>query len=92
MTRIKINQLVWDSRNRNHIKKHNVAKQEVEEAIINIVAHRKGYGNRIILIGRSGKRIVSIIVSKERLNSYYAITARDADKKERRLVYEKENR
>lgn len=90
MSKIKIERLVWDEWNKEHIKKHQVTQQEIEEAILKIVAHRKGYSGRTILIGRSGKRIVSIIVSKERRNAYYVVTARDADKKERRLVYKYE--
>lgn len=90
MTSININELIWDSFNKEHIKKHKVTITEAEETIVHIKAHRKGYGNRIILIGRSGKRIISIIVAKEKDKKYYIVTARDADTKERKIVYEKE--
>ena len=92
MTKIRISQLVWDGWNLEHIKKHKIEKQEIEEATKNIKAHRKGYVGRMILIGRSGKRILSIIAAKERSNKYYIITARDADKKERRLLYGQESK
>lgn len=91
MTRIRISQLVWDDWNVKHIKKrHNVSKKEVEEAISNISAHRMGHSKKIILIGRSGKRLIAMILGYEKGNKYYPATARDADRKERRLVYEKE--
>lgn len=92
MTRIKIEQLIWDKWNIDHIKKHKVSQKEVEEAIINVKAYRKGYDGRMILIGRSGSRILSVITSREKLNKYYVITCRDADKKERGLIYEKEKK
>ncbi len=94
MTKIKIDQLIWDEWNIKHIRKHSISQQEVEEAIINVVAHRKGYRRRIILIGRSKTRILSVIAVKEHSSKYYVITARDADKKERKLIYkyEKENK
>ncbi|HBL51839.1 MAG: hypothetical protein A3D24_03745 [Candidatus Blackburnbacteria bacterium RIFCSPHIGHO2_02_FULL_39_13] len=90
MTKIKIEQLIWDKWNTEHIKKHDVSREEVEEVIENVIAHRKGYDGRVILIGRSGKRIISIIIAKEKSGNYYIPTARDADRKERKLVYEKE--
>lgn len=92
MTRIRLDQLIWDEWNTEHIKKHNVVQIEVEDAITNIRAHREGYSGRVILIGRSGKKILAVLVKKEKAGEYYIVTARDADKKERRLVYEKEGR
>jgi uncharacterized DUF497 family protein len=92
MTRIKITQLIWDEINSEHIKKHNVTVVEAEEAIQNINAHREGRSRRIFLIGRSGKRILAILVKPKEDKKYYVITARDADKKERRLIYENENK
>ena len=90
MTIIQVKSIVWNEKNREHIKKHNLEAGEVEEAITHIKAYRKGYKGRIILIGKTGKRLVSVVVAKERLRRYYVVTARDADRKERKLVYEKE--
>lgn len=92
MTKIELTQLIWDSWNKEHIKKHNVAVSEVEEAVISISAHRIGYSGKIILIGRSGKRLLAMIMAHEEENKYYVVTVRDADKKERRLIYEKESK
>lgn len=92
MIKIKIEQLLWDEFNIEHIKKHNVTRVEVEEAVQNIKTHREGYSGRIFLIGRTRKRILAILVALEENKQYYPITARDADKKERRLLYENENK
>ena len=92
MTRIRVKKLVWNEWNTDHIKKHNVSIREIEISIINIATHKHGYKGRYILIGRSDKRIISTIVKRESLNTYLVITARDADKKERKIVYEKEKR
>lgn len=92
MTEIGLSQLIWDQWNIEHIKKHAVRVKEVEEAITNLVAHRLGYGGKIILVGRSGKRLIAMIMAQEEGNTYYLVTARDADRKERRLVYEKETK
>lgn len=92
MTEIKIDALIWDKWNITHIKKHSVTRKRVEIAIRNIRAHRQGYRGRIVLIGKSGRRLISVIVVKKQLGKYYVVTARDADKKERRLIYEKEKK
>lgn len=90
MTRIHLENLIWNYWNREHIRKHNVLQQEVEEAIKNIITHRTGYNGRIILTGKSGKRLISVVVYPKQAKKYYIVTARDAEKKERRMVYEKE--
>jgi len=92
MSKIRIVQLVWDKWNAEHIKKHNVAKSEIEEAISNVNAHRQGHSGRIVLIGRSGTRILAMVLRKIKPDQYYIVTARDADKNERRLLYEKESK
>jgi uncharacterized DUF497 family protein len=92
MTRIVIKKLVWDEYNLELIKKHKVSVNEVEEAIKNLVTHTKGKKGKYIIIGRSGRRIISIIVGREKPNIYYPVSARDAAKKERKKVYEKERK
>ncbi|OGK12580.1 hypothetical protein A3I50_05350 [Candidatus Roizmanbacteria bacterium RIFCSPLOWO2_02_FULL_37_9] len=92
MTKIRVKKLAWRQWNIEHLKKHNVTVKEVEFSIINFIAHKHGYKGRYILIGRSGNRIISTIVKREKVNTYLVITARDADKKERKIVYEKENK
>ena len=92
MTKIRIEQLIWDEFNTEHIKKHHVTKEVVEEAIQNINTHKEGYSGRIILIGRVGKRILAILVAPEENKKYYPVTVRDADKKERKLLYDNEKK
>ena len=90
MTGIIIEKLVWDEWNIEHIKKHKDSVVEVEESIFHLIAHKHSYKGRYILIGRSGKRLISIIVKRQAVKTYYVVTARDADRKERNIVYEKE--
>ena len=92
MTRIIVKQLVWDERNTEHIKKHNVSVEQVEEIGKNQLAHKRGYSGRYIIIGRSGTRILSVIIRRVKTSIYYPVTARDAGKDERRRIYEKENK
>lgn len=89
MTRIVIKKLVWDAYNIEHIKKHNVTVDEAEEAVKNFVSHKKGERGRYIAIGRSGSRLISLIVRRESIGVYYLVTARDSSKKERKEIYEK---
>ena len=83
---IKNNELVWDDWNIKHIKKHNVTKIEVEQALSQKVQARKGYKNRLIMFGQTKKgRLLAMVIKK--INSgYYIFSARDASKKERRYI------
>lgn len=89
MTRIVIKKLVWDAYNLEHIKKHNIAVDEAEEAVKNFISHKKGKKGRYLAIGKSGSRLISLIVRRESVGVYYLVTARDSSKKERREIYEK---
>jgi len=90
MTKIRIKYLIWDEFNLEHIKKHNVSVLEIEEAIGNTKAHKYVKNGRFLLIGRTGSRILSVILAKEKEGKYYIVTARDAAKKERKNLYDKE--
>lgn len=90
MTRIIIRKLIWDQYNIEHIKKHNVTVQEAEEAVKNFIAHKKGKSGRYIAMGRSGTRLISLVISRVTIGVYYLTTARDSSKKERKEIYGKE--
>lgn len=90
MTRIKIKTIVWDDWNREHIKKHKVSVNEVEKAGKRVIYHRETEKNRFLVVTRSGKRIITLIVRRLESTKYFLVTARDASKKERKKVYEKE--
>ncbi len=90
MTRIVIKELVWDEWNLKHIGKHNVTVEEVKAVAQNLITHQKAKKGRYALFGRVGSRILTLIVKKEKQGVYYIVTVRDAAKKERKNVYEKE--
>lgn len=90
MTRIVVKELIWDEWNKPHISKHNVTESEATEAGRNMIYHRQGYGRRYLAIGRSGERLITLVISRKGQGKYYPVTARDSDKNERRKVYEKE--
>lgn len=92
MQRVTIDELIWDTWNREHIKKHAISPKEVEEAVNRAATYKEAHSGRLMVIGRSGGRILSVVLAKEKAHRYYVITARDADKKERKLVYEQENK
>ena len=92
MVRITIEKIVWNKWNEEHIKKHSVSTDEVENVVHNLIAYKQGYNGRYILIGRSNNRLISVIVSRKTAKTYYVVTARDSDKKERKIVYDKENK
>lgn len=90
MTRIKVKKLIWDDYNREHISKHKVSVEEVDEAGRNFLAHEKTKKGRYLIIGRVGARMLTVIINRKGTGIYYPVTARDSAKKERIKVYEKE--
>lgn len=92
MTRIKVKELIWDSYNTEHIKKHEVSQDEIIVSIRNASYHRRAHSGRYLSVGRSGKRIITVILRRQEMSTYYPVTARDANKKERRDLYEKEEK
>lgn len=92
MVRIIVKKLLWDSSNIEHIEKHKVSKEEAEQAGTQVIAVKVARRGCYLLIGRSGTRIISVVVVRRDTGIYYVVTARDADKKERRRVYDKEKK
>jgi len=90
MTRIVIRELIWDAFNTEHIKKHAVNQDEIIVSIQNASYHKRAHRGRYMTVGRAGKRILTVILRRKRITTYYLVTVRDANKKERRVLYEKE--
>ena len=83
---IEIGSLVWDAWNVEHLKKHKVSVKEVEEiASFKGKKSLKSYQGRLIILGRTKKkRLLTVVLAKEKQGTYYVVTARDMSKKERR--------
>lgn len=89
MTRLKVKELIWDSWNIEHIKKHTVTKNEAEIVALNFDYHKKAHSGRYLLVGKKKDRILSVIVDRKKANTYYVVSARDANKKERKNLNER---
>ena len=84
-----IRRLIWDPQNVAHIAHHQVAIEEVEQVCHDRPLVRQGYLDRLILIGpTTAGRILAIVLKYIGNESYYVVTARSADRKERRLYQE----
>lgn len=92
MTRIIVRSLVFDKYNLEHIKKHKVTRSEIEKVGKKFVYHRKTHTGRYLLVGVVGLRMLTLVLKRVSPGKYYLVTARDASKKERKIVYEKENK
>ena len=92
MTRIVVRYLIFDKYNLEHIKKHKVTWDEIEKVGKNFIYHRKTHTGRYLLVGRINLRIITIVIRRISTSKYYPVTARDASKKERKNLYEKENK
>jgi uncharacterized DUF497 family protein len=89
MNEISILSLVWDSFNEAHIwERHQLTQAEVEEVAYGPAENlqvRHTYGGRFFVIGpKADKRLIVIILAPKGPGKYYPVSARPADRKERR--------
>lgn len=90
MTEIKIRKIIWDEWNLNHIKKHKVRKEEVFEAVKDMVKVIPSYKERRLVFGVTrSKRLIAVALEEIEDRNYYVMTARDASRKERKKYYDK---
>ena len=89
---IPVRRLVWDNWNVNHIARHQVTPEEVEQVCHALHVVRESYKDRLLMIGptRSG-RMLAVVLDPEGDDVYYVVTARVADRRERR-IYQEETR
>jgi uncharacterized DUF497 family protein len=82
-----IGDLVWNEWNENHIARHHVSVEEVEELVFEHRYHiTRLRGDRYLIIGRTNAgRLLSVIADRERYRRFYVVTARDAAPNERNL-------
>ncbi len=84
-TMIKINSLVWDEFNSQHIRLHGVTIVEAEEAAQSKIRVKKTYGERLLVFGRTkNNKYLTLVLAPMGKNSYYVVTARGMSRKERR--------
>lgn len=82
-----IKKLIWDAWNIEHISRHNVIPEEVEETCQNSPVVQQGKKDRLLIIGSTKKsRILTIILDAEEVEGeFYPVTAHSASKKERKI-------
>lgn len=83
---IKSSDLIWDDWNEEHIRRHSVKKEEVEEALEERVSIRKSYKRRVVAFGKTKTNRILAIVLKKTNKGYYLFSARSASKKERKSL------
>ena len=84
---IVIKKLIWDGWNIVHIARHSVTYKEVEEVCHSDYVTFESYKGRFLLIGftRAGRILTVVLDPEPEEGTYYLVTARSADSKERRL-------
>ena len=83
---IYIRLLIWDTWNVPHIARHQVAPEEVEEVCHGDPVTSDTYKGRLRVVGptRSGRVLTVILAPEDEEGVYYPVTARPADRRERR--------
>lgn len=81
-----VRRLIWDTWNIAHIARHDVIPEEVEEVCHGQPMTSQTYKGRLRVVGptRSNRMLTVILAPTEEPGVYYPVTARPADRKERR--------
>jgi uncharacterized protein len=81
-----IRRLIWDPWNVGHIARHHVIPEEVEEVCHSSPITSQTYKGRIRVVGRTQRRriLTVILAPTDEQGVYYPVTARPADRRERR--------
>lgn len=80
----KVGEIVFTGKNIEHIARHSVTVNEVRSVIGTKPIFIDAKLGRIMAVGPTKlRRILSIVLSKINENTYYVVTARDANKKEK---------
>ena len=84
MNKLNISELIWDEFNSGHIAKHGVTKTEIYEACQNIFYTGEAkYGRVSVVAQTNSRRYLTIILAYKSNDSYYPVSARDSNKKEK---------
>ncbi len=86
--------LIWDEWNVAHIARHNVVPHEVEAVCYGEHIEHEAYAGRMMVIGQvqSGRMLSVILAPESEQGVYYAVTARPASRRERRIYQQRRER
>jgi uncharacterized DUF497 family protein len=89
-----VRRLIWDTWNVAHIARHRVTPEEVEEVCQGTPVTSTTYKGRLRVVGPTadGRMLTAILAPTGAPGVYYPITARPADRKERRGYEEERER
>ena len=86
---MKLDELIFNQINIRHIARHKVLPEEVEETVGGKTLTFAAKKGRIMVVGRTqSARTLAIILEKVEDGKYFVVTARDADRKERKMYQE----
>ena len=85
-----IKNLIWDEWNIEHIAKHGVKPEEIEQACKDKHLARRGKQGTYTITGQTQSgRYLTMILALRGTGIFYPVTARNSDNKERRLYQKK---
>ena len=81
---LRVEKLLWDTWNVDHIRRHGVTPQQVEEVCHRRHLVRQTHADRLLVIGTDqDNEMRSIVLSSQGASKYYVVTARPAGRTER---------
>ncbi|MBI4338890.1 MAG: hypothetical protein HY680_02945 [Chloroflexi bacterium] len=87
-----VGHLSWDPWNEDHIARHDVTREEVEQVCRGRYIVREGHKGRIVLVGPTERaRVLAVVLEPRGKGSFYPMTAYTASRR-MRITYVEETR
>ena len=83
---IRIDELLWDERAEDHIARHGVTLDEVEQAVENHIYARRSRDYLLVIGQTNSGRYLTTVLDHEGGNTWYPVTARATSRNERRML------
>jgi uncharacterized protein len=79
-----IEKLIWNAWNIEHIARHDLTPEEVQEIFQGFWIAKPTYGGRFVILGQTAaERGIAAVLEPQENGRYYVVTARTAHKTER---------
>jgi uncharacterized DUF497 family protein len=91
--KVQFDNLIWDGFNTSHIATHKVRVHEIEVLLKNRgLKFLSAKNGRFFALSKAGKRLLTVVIAKERGNKFYVVTARDMGKEESKYYRNEKNK
>ncbi len=90
---LRIEDLIWEERNTDHIALHGITRDEVEEVCYSATLFKRGRNQLLEAYGQTEDgRYLVVFLARRGKGAFYPVTARDMNDRERKTMHKAKGR